>query len=502
MRSFAKDIILSIPIILLLFGIITLQLLPANDSSLSTTYQSYGAVAYRADDFKWAHACFDKASQINKDKIKSENIYLMGLSQSALKNVLGARKTMLSVIEEQPDYKEPQDWLINFVLSNRQRFEGDYELVTKILLERINQSNDGGEELSDEQKQERDSAKRQYAQLLIKDKKLEEAIPYLQSLALESPVDRLRLAGVYKQQKNEDLAKQESAIALRFFAEALKKDPGNIILLRYALQAATLNEAYDQGVDLLLAGLRFHNTEPDYRRNISSFYVLSADKEAKKEEPDVNKVLSKLIMALNFGPSEIITYIKLCNFATDEEKQETNKKAMIESLTKGVSPPLLHTLLGVMELKQGNTEEGERYLNFAVDANYRIVIAMNFLAHGLVAKKNPEPAVARKLLKFVMDKAGDKPGFHSTLGHILIAEGKFEEALKEYAIAEPVIPNNLLLLNGIMRCYKELKNEEKFEEYKKKTIQILKNRANPNQQPKEEKSEEENEGKEEETENE
>ncbi len=121
---------------------------------------------------------------------------------------------------------------------------------------------------------------------------------------------------------------------------------------------------------------------------------------------------------------------------------------------------MVHLLLGVAALKQGDTAAEEQHLRLALASDPSLVVASNNLAWLLAERDPPQLDEALRLIERAVRQAPDHPALRSTRGRIYERLDRPQQAIVDLEFALTRQPERGDLNEALARLYAGIGNEE------------------------------------------
>lgn len=272
----------------------------------------------------------------------------------------------------------------------------------------------------------------QYAKLLNSQQNHAEAIAALRQAALRDPnywisvavlAKQLGLSGRYEQAAAEIRSELQPKVAAQV-AEPLE----------YARLArlALLDEDFREARQLTELGLRKDPQHADLRRILSEVYLLQYRQTADYEKQQFNIDLLDAALKAD-GSNEGVTEEVARLVAQGQDASPELRKMLEEKLATGKATALTHLLLANRDLLNSDMEQALGHLRVAVRSSPNSPVILNNLGLAIVRREAPtaeELKEAEAALRRALSVAGPNAELLDSLGEILLAAGKYTDAIQ------------------------------------------------------------------------
>ncbi|HVJ68572.1 MAG TPA: tetratricopeptide repeat protein [Caulifigura sp.] len=313
----------------------------------------------------------------------------------------------------------------------------------------------------------------------------EQAIEQVKVVVGTRPQARMALVQLLFVSGQRDAAVKEAAEAERYFAERVKKEPGDFDLRAGYSSALVFQKKYQEAIAVLEAGAAV--ADPVLLRKSVSAVTSAWARDLQSRKNDPRQVLELTSRALKADPSNVTALMTLMDLARDSET-ETGAVAQLEQLlAAGESPWLVHMILGTRQLELGNTDKGAAHLEQAVKLNPAASVAMNNLAWTLATQEKPDLARAESLVAQAMVLAPGNPQIRETRGQIYLRQERYQEALTDLEAILPVYTREPKLARALpkiheslAKAYEQLGNAEMAKRHRELAVAKAAPPATPN----------------------
>lgn len=297
--------------------------------------------------------------------------------------------------------------------------------------------------------------------------KLEEAEFHLTKAAAKSKNFKIPLAQVLSARKNVTRARQEAEEASKYFRDIVRSEQANIHARLKWAEAVAFLEDFPLAVEIHREGLASTNDEI-FRLAIASTYVGWYD--VKKSQPGSRpeQLIALIDQGLNYDPSNL----DLLNRLIDQLRSggagaDSGRKLLQELLAKGGnSIGLVHFALAVDAHIRGDAPGEKLHLERAIKLDPKTGRIANNLAWVLSQPPNPDLPRALALINMSLEQEPNSPKYLDTRGKILIAMGKWQEALADLELVSAKAPATSGLHAALAEIYEKLNQPALAAEHK------------------------------------
>jgi predicted Zn-dependent protease len=334
------------------------------------------------------------------------------------------------------------------------------------------------------QKQELDQAIQQLRQCqkLFEDR--QESMPALGfqiALLLKTQAKRATQQGATQQSKNyDDQATAAATKAAGQFAKFVDEQPENPVLRVSQARVLIFLERYEEAIRTLADG--YKRSKDERLRGAIGEAIIVYSGSLGDGDQSVGALRTRLKMlqqAVGFAPSNpaVLKAIADTILSTINE-DDAQVAALRENLINGTAPSIGHFIRGTVAMMQGDADLASIELRLAAKEMPQSAAILNNLAVAKTSlakenENNPEDlkealSLADKALELSAETPSLQtqiPYFRETRGQILLAMGRFEEAIPDIDAALQVDALKEQALRALAEAYRGLGQDERAAEY-------------------------------------
>jgi tetratricopeptide (TPR) repeat protein len=135
-------------------------------------------------------------------------------------------------------------------------------------------------------------------------------------------------------------------------------------------------------------------------------------------------------------------------------------------------PGVIHILLGMREISDGNFAEGKKHWEIASQQFQFAQYAINNLIRVYTREKKLPFDEKIDFLTVALELFPQQPAFYMTRGEFNKEAGNYEQAAEDLEIAAIDLPKMLSIFEDLAECYEKLGNDEKTLKYKNKVERL------------------------------
>jgi tetratricopeptide (TPR) repeat protein len=291
-----------------------------------------------------------------------------------------------------------------------------------------------------------------------------EAIRKIEQAAKLNSTHLVTLAELYRQSGDEAASNRALKSARDSFQKQVDENPlEKGPRLQLALSLAKLSQM-DEAEGILLAGLKISKA-PEILRATADFYLLKYDLEIKKlEEPQsLAKSFEFLETAIRLDPSYVPIYdrlIQLHSLKSKEQGEHDVVKLLEEMIVDGKHAATAHFALSSVLTIDGKSAESMQHLEQAFRLSPNMPAVCNNLAWMLASGNPPKLDEALELSQKAVQAVPEAASFRDTLGTILLAQGKYKEAITQLEIVLSQNSSETKLHSKLAKAYEGMGNLE------------------------------------------
>ena len=291
------------------------------------------------------------------------------------------------------------------------------------------------------------------------------AMPRLIELQIEVEEDQLEL-------------QKRLALQINRLQPLADQFPNEVEILWTMVRCAILMEDFPRAKSIVESGFRSATDGVAKQKiiNIASHvYLQNAAQYTDLTDPiHFRQRVHKLAEAVISNPRDRIIYVKLLDFigTIPTEPGVINQEWLSDSINGAANPGIIHCLLGLKKITDGNVLEGEKHWRIAGRqyGNSRLVI--NNLLDVASAERPSEFKNLFETMGLAIEMFPDLPVLHRTRGVFLASQGRYEEAIEDLAYASKEMPRVADIHQHLILCYEKTGEEDKAFEQK----QMLENK--------------------------
>ncbi len=299
-------------------------------------------------------------------------------------------------------------------------------------------------------------------------KEFEKALAALHDATLIDPSVGLSAAVVAKQLGQLDRAHEYLTKAKFHFAGNVQRNPQDERIRLQLARAHLLLEEEADAVRQLSEGFLL-SKNAIFRQAAGEAMIMWASR-IEKESPFAVAVLQrvKLIQrASQCAPHDPLVLNALANILHELRQYPDQYLPQLQSaMAQGFDHESAHFMLGILNMLEGNQKEARFHCDLAEAAGSHIATVLNNLALVALDHQNISKTDALLLIDGAMERLPEQPQFRETRGRVLIALGRYQEAigdLKEALVLETLQPK---VYHNLSIAYAALGNEAEALHYK------------------------------------
>lgn len=273
-----------------------------------------------------------------------------------------------------------------------------------------------------------------YADMLIQENKVDEAIEILREAGKRDSRFRIRLASLAKKTDQMWLLK---SIADDMSPDRVKRIEQNQATESdfYELAALRLLEDHtEEAAKLAAFGLRNFPQSAQLKRTLSNAFLTEFEKVAKSSDGRIKMQL--LDQAMRADPSNPPVMEKVAALAADGRLVDESMAEMFrKQLAEGKATAITHLLLAIGHLRRDDMEKALVHLELARGLAPNNPVILNNLALCLARTRPEELPKARKMIEFALTIANPDPELLDTYGEILMLQQEFVPAIRAFEAA-------------------------------------------------------------------
>ncbi len=307
---------------------------------------------------------------------------------------------------------------------------------------------------------------------------------YFQAGLWRSAVEHLRFSGQKTFKYRLMLAKASAAAgnvpAARTYAEqvyagareVVTEAPGDVAARLEFGEAALLLEKYDEAVKILEQGITLSDT-PQFRQALALVLVHWSDALLDQTAENRPRAFQLLASALEQNPNELILFEKILVLLRSQDETSTTAEVFLKAnIVQGRAVGISHLILGTSYFETGNVDLAGTHLEQAFRLLPSGLIVANNFAWYLVKSETPDPDQALKIIDAVIKQDSERPEFHDTRGHVMVARKDWKTAIAEFEYALPRLPPSEETHRGLSEAYRGLGLPDLADEHERRAGEI------------------------------
>ena len=320
------------------------------------------------------------------------------------------------------------------------------------------------------------------------------AIKHLSALADAGQLQVIpKLAELNIEMGNLELAKrylEKTVIRLHPFA---RRQPENFQIWLTMVQCAILAENFDEALELVKEGMQMTSDRSSKQKlqQLASMIFLkrSGDFTDMSNPSQYRMRLEALGQAIQINPADKTLYLKLLDFIGDKKLAQEKTLAtdklnqavantvgdrldfsaadedwLRDAITDSKVTGVVHSLLGMKDVSQGNVSDGAKHWRIAEQQNSRTQIIINNLIDVAAKDRANEFANMRDMITLAIELFPDQPIFYQTRGVFHKNQSRIDEAIKDLLYASEKMPAMIVLHRHLADCYKLQGDQAKVDE--------------------------------------
>ncbi len=307
-----------------------------------------------------------------------------------------------------------------------------------------------------------------YADYLIINEQAPLAIPLLESLINDQPMQGLRAAAIARQNGMEVQAERIADQTLRVVSQKWKEEPKNVAVSLAVAQNQLFLARHSDAVETIETAIGRAETSQEKQILHTAMgdaivaWVGFIEQSPTKTLKDRLRSLKMLQLALQYAPSNprVVTLVvdRVLATVSDDHEQVV---ALREALVKGTSPGIAHFIEGTAAMMNGDAEKGGNHLQMAAKLMPNSGAILNNLAVAMSTRENPDLEQALKLSETAIQQTpGATPHFFDTRGQILFQMKRYSDAIPDLERALVVASLASSAHKSLAVCYQQIGENE------------------------------------------
>ena len=268
-------------------------------------------------------------------------------------------------------------------------------------------------------------------------------------------------------------------IMLRSFA---RKQPEVLDFWRVMMRCAILLKDFPRAFEIAEEALLLNDDRQKQQeiRQLAAQIFIEKSSEFKNmsDRDEYRNRINALCQSIGLNQQNRVVYLKLLDFiGTKKPADMTNSQTtgieqrldfsgandlwLGDSIIESPVPGVIHALLGMREISNGNVDKGETHWQMAEKQFlFTQVVIKNLI--DVAAKERPnEFSNMLDMITLGIELFPDQPGYYQTRGVYLMNQNRIEDAIKDLIFASEKLPNTLSLQKYLVECYEKLGDDEK-----------------------------------------
>jgi tetratricopeptide (TPR) repeat protein len=419
--------------------------LNTTNEELQARYLSEAKSAFSSKDYARALTCYERIAPETTDR--PEVLYRLALTAEAVGDHMRAATLMRELApDDRNGYPPAHFWRARQILNTTPPSPRALAIAEVHLIRALNG------ELED-----RSAAHGILGSIYLNARRLDEAELHLTKAAAADQIYRLSLAMVFKVRGNTTQARHEAGVAASFFRDRTQSDPTNVTARLAWADAITFLEEFPTAIGILEGGLASSNPTI-YQMAISRVFVAWYDVRKKATGVPPGELVALLDKGLNHNPNSKELLERLIEqLQIGGTSAEQGRKTLHELLARGgtaVGP--IHFALAVDAHIRGDGESEKLHLEQAYRLDPKTGHIANNLAWILSQPPNSDLPRALATITLPLEQEPNNPTYRDTRGRILMAMGRWKEALTDLEVVLAIAPNTPGLHNTLADVYDKL----------------------------------------------
>lgn len=411
---------------------------------LQARYLTAGKAAFQAKDYPRALTCYERAAGPGGDP---DATYRLALAADAAGDPGRAGGLMRGLAPaDAPGYAPAHYWVARRLLAASANPRAVAEAKDHLV-----------KALDGDLGPDRPAAHGLLGKLYLADARTrDEAGFHLQKAVAAVPLARLDLARFHLLKGNPDAARQEAAVAARYFRDRAKAEPGNAPAHLAWADALTFADDFPAAAGVLEERVAA-TAEPVYRAALGKLYAGWHDARARAAAPPT-ELLTLLDKGLAHDPTSPDLLNRLLgHLRVGGPGADAARAGLHELLARGgtnLAP--VHVALAVDARARADAAAERVHLEQAFRLDPRAGTVANNLAWVLLHQADPDPARALALADVAVGREPDNPNYRDTRGRAYLALGRLPDALADLGAAHARAPDTPGLREALAEVYEKL----------------------------------------------
>lgn len=268
------------------------------------------------------------------------------------------------------------------------------------------------------------------------------------------PPRRIELVRFYLRHNRRSDGLQQADLAYRELKANYEKRPADATNAVLLADAAVILGRYAEAVDVLEAAQRMFPQESGFRTALCQTWLQwwKSQLPAGDGNPPDPQLLENAVRA---EPWNLDLLATLMDVLRRKDRSSAQASSVLESmLVRGDAPAVAHLILGTEAVGRGETAQGIKHLELALELDPSLAEAANNLAFTLASQPQPDLPRALQLVESALDKMPENWEFLRTRGQILLQLGRGKAALADLQQCLAINPNEPELHQQLAKAYR------------------------------------------------
>jgi Tfp pilus assembly protein PilF len=227
------------------------------------------------------------------------------------------------------------------------------------------------------------------------------------------------------------------------------QDPRNLQARLEWGEASLLMDRFADAVRILRDGLSL-DARPELRQALALVLVHWSDFILKEDADNKPQAFQLLATALETQPSEYLIFDRMIALLRDSDQTAKDAENFLkDNIVGGRSVGMSHLILGTLYLEKNDVVLASNHMKQSFALMPEGAIVANNYAWFLVKQDPPEAELALKIVDAAEGADTLRPEFSDTRGHIYLALGRVQDAIREL---ERALPG----MNGVAETHRAL----------------------------------------------
>jgi tetratricopeptide (TPR) repeat protein len=304
-------------------------------------------------------------------------------------------------------------------------------------------------------------------ELLLRQKRIDDAIPHLEKAAEHRPELGVTLGQVYLLQGEASQASAQLKRASEHFAQVATEDENNLEATLMWARCELLQGKLAQA-ERILQDACARSDDPRLPTALSRLYLLQFDRLRQQEPADLERALVLLEAAANYAPNDRGLLSRLSGLAESSESVQDEVVMLLKQvIVNGKPTATAHLVLGTILAKQGDSEGAATHFLLGLELRPQMVQLMNNLAWTPAHADSPDLERALQLANAALQAAPDHPEILETRGQIFAKLQRWTECIVDLEKARPAMPERSRVHATLALAYEKIGGQELAEKHRR-----------------------------------